>query len=54
MEQIFEEYMPIYAEVTRREQAIKMIINKFFRNESGVSDDDLRRTHLSHEAAEAA
>jgi hypothetical protein len=51
MQQIFEEYMPLYPEVTKKLQERRISIDKTVRASKGTSDAKLKSLYLSHEAA---
>lgn len=51
MQQIFEEYMPHYSELTKKLQERRIATDRMVRASNGMSDEDVKSTYLSHEAA---
>ncbi len=50
MRQIFEEFMPSYADVAQKMQEHRITADRMFRASKGLNDEDARNTYLSHEA----
>jgi hypothetical protein len=49
MQEIYEEYMPLYAAVTQKKQEGIIAHDKKFRSSVGESDEEARKRYLSHE-----
>lgn len=49
MRQIFEEYMPVYTDVTQKLQEHRITSDRMIRTNKGLSDEDVKTTYLSHE-----